>query len=152
MTLTPFHIAIPVDNLHKARSFYGDLLGCPEGRSAENWVDFNLYGHQLVCHLAGGSADESSNAVDGDAVPIPHFGVVLTMAQWRELGGKLQEANATFITEPHIRFEDQVGEQATLFLRDPSGNVLEFKAFADAAAIRSELFRKQPVSDTLQCI
>tara|TARA_B100000676_G_scaffold38747_1_gene36599 strand:- start:3196 stop:3615 length:420 start_codon:yes stop_codon:yes gene_type:complete len=139
MTLTPFHLAIPVDDLNSARQFYGELLGCPEGRSADAWVDFNLYGHQLVCHRAPSRGDSASNPVDGDAVPIPHFGVVLTMDAWRTLADQLKEAGVDFIIEPHVRFEGEVGEQATLFFRDPAGNALEFKAFAD---IPGALFRK----------
>lgn len=142
MTLTPFHLAIPVDELPKARAFYGALLGCPEGRSASHWVDFNLYGHQLVCHVAPIPGDAVSNPVDGDEVPIPHFGVVLTMPVWRELADRLRSAGTPFIIEPHVRFEGQAGEQATMFFRDPAGNALEFKAFADKASIDTELFRR----------
>ena len=142
MSLTPFHLAIPVQSLTAARSFYGELLGCPEGRSAESWVDFNLFGHQLVCHLAPSTgqsvADHAqaivpTNAVDGDDVPVPHFGVVLTMPAWRGLADRLKAGNAAFLIEPRVRFEGQPGEQATFFLLDPSGNALEFKAFADIA-------------------
>lgn len=138
--LTPFHLAIPVRDLAEARGFYGGLLGCAEGRSAERWVDFDLYGHQLVCHLDAEGAGEPaiSNAVDGHEVPVPHFGVVLEMAPWRALAERLRAAGVSFLIEPYIRFEGEPGEQATLFLRDPSGNALEFKAFAD---IETQLFQ-----------
>lgn len=128
----PFHLAFPVHDLASARSFYGGLLGCREGRSAETWVDFDFYGHQIVAHLDPQAAGvRLRNAVDGDAVPVPHFGVVLDMAQWRALADRLRDAGVRFVIEPHLRFEGQVGEQATLFVLDPSGNALEFKAFAD---------------------
>lgn len=133
--LTPFHLAIAVTDLVQARAFYGDLLGCPEGRSTERWVDFNLFGHQLVCHLVEGETDTParrvSNSVDGEAVPVPHFGVVLEMPVWQTLEAHLRSQGVSFIIEPTIRFAGQVGEQAILFLQDPSGNLLEFKAFAD---------------------
>lgn len=136
--LPPFHLAIPVHDLAGARAFYGDLLGCPEGRSAEHWVDFNLYGHQLVCHLAPGKSGRSSpvhhNPVDGHDVPVPHFGVVLERPAWEALAARLQAAGVTFLVEPHVRFRGLAGEQATLFFLDPSGNALEFKAFNDIAA------------------
>ena len=132
---TPFHLAIPVRDIAESRDFYGGLLGCVEGRSAERWVDFNLFGHQLVCHRAdnypGANATSASNPVDGHDVPVPHFGVVLEMAQWRTLAQRLQAAQVRFLIEPHVRFAGQPGEQATLFFLDPSGNALEFKAFAD---------------------
>lgn len=132
--LTPFHLAIPVDDLARARGFYGGLLGCPEGRSDAHWVDFDLFGHQLVCHLApAASMPNHRNAVDGDAVPVPHFGVVMEMAAWRSLAERLRAADVGFEIEPHIRFAGQPGEQATLFFRDPFGHALEFKAFADIA-------------------
>lgn len=134
--LTPFHLAIPVHELVAARAFYGELLGCPEGRSTSHWVDFDLYGHQLVCHVLDDmqpSAATRANAVDGDRVPVPHFGVVLEMAQWQALAERLRAAGTQFVIAPHIRFAGQPGEQATLFLLDPSGNALEFKAFADIA-------------------
>ena len=132
MPLTPFHIAFPVDDLARARAFYGGLLGCPEGRSTDEWIDFNLFGHQIVAHLkaASGSRPEAS-AVDGHDVPIPHFGVVLTMDRWNELADRLKAAETKFESEPYIRFQGEVGEQATMFLLDPAGNALEFKAFAD---------------------
>jgi len=141
--LTPFHLAIPVDDLSAARRFYGGLLGCPEGRSAENWIDFNLFGHQVVCHLRprgeGGAHIEASNPVDGHEVPIPHFGVVLEMEDWKELADSLREVSTKFLIEPYVRFQGEPGEQATMFFLDPSGNALEFKAFRN---ISEELFAK----------
>ena len=132
MTLTPFHIAFPVDDLEAARRFYGGVMGCREGRSAESWIDFDLYGHQIVAHLAPGRPNDAhANPVDGHEVPVPHFGVVLDMARWTALADRLKAAAARFVIEPHVRFQGQVGEQATLFLLDPAGNALEFKAFAD---------------------
>lgn len=130
--MNPFHLAIRVRDLTEARAFYGQLLGCPEGRSADTWVDFNLMGHQLVCHLdRGGTRETLVNEVDGHEVPVPHFGVVLDMAGWRALAGKLTTAGIEFIIEPYVRFAGQPGEQATMFFLDPSGNPLEFKAFHD---------------------
>jgi hypothetical protein len=130
--LHPFHLAFPVTSLVSARAFYGGLLGCPEGRSSDDWVDFDLYGHQIVAHLAPGEAGHrATSAVDGDAVPVRHFGVVLPMAQWQALAERLRARGVKFIIEPHIRFAGQVGEQATMFFLDPCGNALEFKAFAD---------------------
>jgi extradiol dioxygenase family protein len=136
MSLPPFHFAFPVDDLAAAREFYGALLGCPEGRSAEHWVDFDLYGHQIVAHLAPGSAmRRAANPVDGEQVPVPHFGLVLPMAQWKQLAERLQNAGARFAIAPTIRFAGQHGEQATMFLLDPSGNALEFKAMADPSRL-----------------
>ena len=131
--LARFHLAVPVHDLDAARSFYGDLLGCPEGRSADRWVDFDLYGHQFVAHLDDGHPGRSpvSNPVDGDDVPVPHFGVLLAPDDWRELAGRLVGAGIEFVIEPHTRFAGEVGEQSTMFLLDPSGNALEFKSFAD---------------------
>jgi hypothetical protein len=128
--LRPFHIAFPVHDLEAARAFYGGLLGCPEGRSAEHWVDFDLFGHQIVAHYSANAsaAPPSSNAVDGHDVPIPHFGVVLGMDDWRALADRLRAADVSFVIEPYIRFEGEPGEQATMFFLDPSGNALEFKA------------------------
>lgn len=135
MNVNPFHLAIRVADLGASRAFYGELLGCPEGRSADTWVDFNFYGHQLVCHLAPcDDAPLHTNAVDGDAVPVPHFGAVLEMHQWRSLAARLKAGEVSFVIEPHVRFEGKPGEQATLFLKDPSGNALEFKAFRDIDA------------------
>jgi extradiol dioxygenase family protein len=132
-SLTPFHIAFPVHDLEAARAFYGGLLGCPEGRSSAEWIDFDLYGHQIVAHLKPRAAEAPAhhNPVDGHDVPVPHFGVVLTMAQWEALAGRLQAAGVRFVIEPYVRFKGQTGEQATMFFLDPSGNALEFKAFAD---------------------
>lgn len=138
--LTPFHLAITVHDLESARAFYGGVLGCEEGRSASHWVDFNLFGHQLVCHLVETRRPElAHNPVDGDEVPVPHFGVVLTMEQWRELRDRLLARRVTFIIEPHVRFKGEPGEQATMFFLDPSHNALEFKAFEN---IETELFRR----------
>jgi len=132
MPQSPFHLAFPVTSLAKARAFYGGLLGCPEGRSAEDWVDFNFYGHQIVAHLAPGEAGHrATSAVDGDNVPVRHFGAVLPMDQWERLAQTLRSAGVKFIIEPHVRFKGEVGEQATMFLLDPCGNALEFKAFRD---------------------
>lgn len=128
----PFHLAFPVHDLAAARVFYGALLGCPEGRSSEAWIDFDLYGHQVVAHLAPGECRPApTGEVDGDDVPVRHFGVVLPMAEWQALADRLAAAGVRFIIEPHVRFRGQVGEQATMFFLDPSGNALEFKAFAD---------------------
>jgi extradiol dioxygenase family protein len=127
-----FHLAFPVTSLEKARAFYGELLGCREGRSAPDWVDFDFYGHQIVAHLAPDEAGHrSTNAVDGDNVPVRHFGAILPMADWERLAAKLKAAGQAFIIEPHVRFKGEVGEQATMFLLDPCGNALEFKAFKD---------------------
>jgi extradiol dioxygenase family protein len=130
--LTPFHIAFPVHDLAAARAFYGGVLGCPEGRSSASWIDFDLFGHQIVAHLAPArSAPAGHNPVDGHDVPVPHFGVILRMPQWQQLAERLRRAGIDFVIEPHTRFPGQVGEQATMFFLDPSGNALEFKAFAD---------------------
>jgi uncharacterized protein len=133
--LTPFHLAIQVRDLASSREFYGRMLGCPEGRSSEEWVDFDFFGHQLVCHVVEMPAmkTERSNPVDGDDVPVPHFGMVLEMPAWASLAARLKNANVRFVIEPHVRFRGQPGEQATMFLLDPSGNALEFKAFKDIA-------------------
>ena len=132
----PFHLAFPVHSLASAREFYGALLGCPEGRSSDAWIDFNFYGHQIVAHL---SPDEcghrGTSAVDGDNVPVRHFGVVLSMEAWQAAADKLSAAGVEFVIEPHVRFKGQVGEQATMFFLDPSGNALEFKAFADMSSL-----------------
>ncbi|PLP96801.1 VOC family protein [Cupriavidus pauculus] len=137
--MPPFHLAFPVNNIAEARQFYGELLGCPEGRSAEDWVDFDFYGHQIVAHLAPDEVGHrKTSAVDGDAVPVRHFGAVLSMAQWEAQAEKLKAAGIKFIIEPHIRFKGEPGEQATMFFLDPSGNALEIKAFADI----SSLFKK----------
>jgi extradiol dioxygenase family protein len=136
MTLRPFHLAFPVHDLSAARSFYRDVLGCAEGRSSEHWIDFDLYGHQIVAHLDPEMTPRPiHNAVDGHAVPVPHFGIVLTMEQWETFVERLRAAGTVFGIEPHIRFQGQVAEQATMFFTDPSGNALEFKAFADDAQL-----------------
>jgi uncharacterized protein len=134
--MNPFHLAFPVHSLAAAREFYGDLLGCPEGRSSPEWVDFNLHGHQIVAHLAPSEcASAATNAVDGDNVPVRHFGLILPMADWQALADKLRAAGQRFVIEPHIRFKGEVGEQATMFFLDPSGNALEFKAFGDMSRV-----------------
>lgn len=131
-SLPPFHHAFPVHDIAAARRFYGELLGCPEGRSAEDWVDFNFYGHQIVAHKTPTArAARAHNPVDGHDVPVPHFGAVLPMAQWEALAQRLKAAGTQFVIEPYVRFKGEVGEQATMFFLDPSGNALEFKAFAD---------------------
>ena len=136
MTLPPFHLAFPVDDLAAARGFYGKLLGCPEGRSADHWVDFDLYGHQIVAHLAPEAVRaKATNPVDGDEVPVPHFGAVLPMKDWERLAERLVEGGVDFIIPPTVRFAGEPGEQATMFLRDPAGNALEFKAMADPAKL-----------------
>jgi len=129
----PFHLAIPVDDLAAARAFYGGVLGCPEGRSAKTWIDFDLMGHQLVVHQAPrrSAPDAATNAVDGDDVPVPHFGVVLSLEDWETLAERVRAAGVAFGIEPHVRFKGEPGEQATMFFRDPAGNALEFKAFRD---------------------
>jgi uncharacterized protein len=138
--LQPFHLAVPVADLAEARRFYGELLGCPEGRSSPEWVDFDFFGHQLVVHLdhSGQARQPIHNAVDGKDVPVPHFGVVLEWQRWHDLADRLRAAGTRFGIEPGIRFKGQIGEQATLFFQDPSGNALEFKAFRDL----SQLFAK----------
>jgi extradiol dioxygenase family protein len=138
MALTPFHIAFPVDNLDAARTFYGETLGCPEGRSSNEWIDFDFFGHQIVAHYKPRETDPEDpfhNKVDGHAVPVPHFGVVLSMSDWEALAARLKAANQRFAIEPYIRFKGEVGEQATMFFYDPAGNALEFKAFADMSQI-----------------
>ena len=135
--LDPFHLAIPVTSLADARQFYGELLGCPMGRSSEQWIDWDFFGHQLVTHLVAQMPTQPAhNEVDAKAVPVPHFGVVLSMPAWQQLSNKLLRHQVEFVIEPYVRFKGEVGEQATLFLLDPCGNALEFKAFAD----RSQLF------------
>jgi len=136
MTLPPFHLAFPVDDLGEARRFYGEVLGCPEGRSADEWIDFDLHGHQIVAHLAPDAVRaRATNPVDGDDVPVPHFGVVLLMEQWKALAARLEAARVAFVIAPTVRFEGQPGEQATMFFLDPAGNALEFKAMADPAKL-----------------
>ena len=135
MTLRPFHLAFPVRDLAEARAFYGNLLGCAEGRSSDEWIDFDFFGHQIVAHLSDQAGDRAANPVDGHDVPVPHFGVVLTMSDWQTLADRLVEAGTEFVIAPTIRFEGKPGEQATMFFRDPSGNALEMKAFADDAML-----------------
>ena len=131
-----FHLAFPVVDLETSRRFYGEVLGCEEGRSSNEWIDFNLFGHQIVAHLAPDAAGiRHQNEVDADHVPVPHFGVVLPMDEFKALAEKLKSKNVEFIIEPKIRFAGEVGEQATMFFLDPSGNALEFKAFADFSQV-----------------
>jgi hypothetical protein len=125
----PFHLAIPVNDLLKAADFYENILGCQRGRASDSWIDFNLFGHQLVCHFVEEANRVNTNPVDGDEVPVPHFGVILSFDQFDELVRQLKQKNHIFIIEPKIRFAGQPGEQRTMFLKDPSGNALEFKAF-----------------------
>lgn len=137
--LSPFHLAIPVDNLSRCRDFYTNILNLEEGRSSDHWVDYNFFGHQLVIHYkAKTEKDTHTNAVDGKDVPVPHFGVVLNWNDFQKFADNLKQKNIKFIIEPYIRFEGQVGEQVTMFFKDPSGNALEFKAFKDI----SQLFAK----------
>ena len=135
MNLPPFHLAFPVDDLAAARAFYGGLLGCREGRSAGHWVDFDLHGHQIVAHLAPDALTRATNPVDGDDVPVPHFGLVLPMDAWKALAERLERADVAFVIPPTVRFAGEPGEQATMFLLDPAGNALEFKAMADPAKL-----------------
>lgn len=144
MQLTPFHIALQVRDIGEARNFYGNILGLPEGRSDTNWIDFNMFGHQFVCHLnpelgKSGKIKSLYNHVDGHGVPIPHAGVILEMDRWQKLSEKLKNRNIEFIIEPYTRFEGKPGEQATMFFLDPSGNALEFKAFKN---IEDQIFKK----------
>jgi len=139
MPLTPFHIAVAVRDIAEARRFYTGVIGCREGRSDVHWVDFDLYGHQFVCHLnpelgRNGQVGAHFNPVDGDSVPVPHYGVVLEMPEWEALAGRLRQHGVRFVVEPRIKFAGSAGEQATMFLYDPSGNVLEFKSFRDIGA------------------
>ena len=145
-SLTPFHIAVQVRSIDEARQFYGGILGCGEGRSAPDWVDFNLYGHQFVCHLnpdlgRTGKLSSHYNPVDGQGVPVPHCGVVLRPQQWAELAQRVQQSGVEFVVQPYTRFKGQTGEQSTMFFLDPSGNALEFKAFKD---IEAQLFAAGP--------
>ena len=137
MSAPAFHLALPVDDLDDARAFYGDLLGCAEGRSAPRWVDFDFFGHQLSVHLAEGAGEEARNAVDGDDVPVRHFGVILPWADWNELHTRLAAAGQVFLIPPRVRFAGEPGEQGTFFLRDPAGNALEFKSFQDMSRVFS---------------
>ncbi|MBD2259636.1 VOC family protein [Pseudanabaena sp. FACHB-2040] len=136
MTIRPFHVAFPVHDLTTTRHFYETVLGCPIGRTDERWIDFNLFGHQITAHLtAADETSEATNPVDGHAVPVSHWGVILTMSEWQTLAERLKQHQTRFVIEPYIRFKGKPGEQATMFLRDPSGNALEFKAFQDDAMI-----------------
>jgi uncharacterized protein len=136
MTRPRFHLAFPVRDLAEARAFYGELLGCPEGRSSPDWIDFDFHGHQIVAHLAPDEVGHrQTSAVDGEQVPVRHFGVILTLEAWKALADRLEAAGTSFIIPPQVRFKGQPGEQATLFFLDPSGNALEFKAFADDAMV-----------------
>jgi extradiol dioxygenase family protein len=136
MSLPPFHLAFPVDDLAAARRFYGESLGCREGRSAEQWIDFDLFGHQIVAHLAHNEVSRRvTNPVAGANVPVPHFGVVLPMDEWKALAQRLENAGIEFVIAPTVRFAGQPGEQATMFFCDPAGNALEFKAMADPAKL-----------------
>ena len=129
--MRPFHLAFPVDDLATTREFYTEILGCKEGRSSDRWIDFDMYGHQVVAHLIDKVEDVQTNSVDGDDVPASHFGVILEMKQWNQLSEKLKDLGIKFIIEPHVRFKGEPGEQATMFFLDPCGNALEFKAFSD---------------------
>jgi extradiol dioxygenase family protein len=133
--MVPFHLAFPVRDLAETRAFYHELLGCPVGRESARWIDFDFFGHQITAHLADGSGAVAHNEVDSDAVPVPHFGAVLTMDDWQSLADRLTKEGVRFVIEPHIRFKGEVGEQATMFIKDPSGNALEFKAVADHAQL-----------------
>jgi extradiol dioxygenase family protein len=135
VTQPRFHLAFPVRDLAEARAFYGGILGCPEGRSAPDWIDFDFHGHQIVAHLAPGELAARTSLVDGEAVPVRHFGLIMKQRDWRELAGRLTAANVRFLIQPQTRFAGQAGEQSTLFITDPSGNALEFKAFADDAQV-----------------
>ena len=136
MDIPRFHLAFPVRDLSEARAFYGGLLGCPEGRSSEAWVDFDFHGHQIVAHLAPDeTGHKATSAVDGHEVPVRHFGLLMGLPAWEALAARLKAAGTDFVIEPHIRFQGEPGEQATMFLLDPSGNALEFKAFADDAMV-----------------
>ena len=134
MSIQPFHLAFPVHDLEEARRFYGGLLGCPTGRESSEWIDFDLYGHQIVAHLAPKEAAAVTNKVDGEDVPVRHFGVILEWSDWEKLAERLK-GKVRFVIEPGIRFKGQVGEQATMFFKDPSGNALEFKAFKDPSRV-----------------
>ena len=135
-TMPPFHLAFPVRNLPEARQFYGDLLGCPEGRSSEDWIDFNFYGHQIVAHVAPHECNATATSnVDSHQVPVRHFGAVLPMPEWEKLAEKLKQAGTAFIIEPYVRFKGEVGEQATMFFQDPSGNAIEIKSFKNMEAL-----------------
>lgn len=133
--LPRFHLAVPVDDLEAARAFYGDVLGCPQGRSSDTWIDWNLHGHQFVTHLAPGRYGAAHGSVDGHEVPVPHFGLLLTTERFHELAGRLRAAGTAFVIEPYLRFAGSPGEQWTMFFRDPAGNAIEIKAFSDDAQV-----------------
>ena len=135
MTRPRFHLAFPVRDLAEARAFYGGLLGCPEGRSADDWVDFDFHGHQIVAHLAAETASSATNLVDGESVPVRHFGAILEVDDWKRLADRLVAAGTRFLIEPQTRFKGEAGEQRTMFFLDPSGNALEFEAFTDDAQV-----------------
>ncbi|EAZ91377.1 VOC family protein [Crocosphaera chwakensis] len=138
MTIRPFHVAFPVINLEETRYFYETILGCTVGRTSENWIDFNLFGHQITAHLCSENSKKvSTNLVDRKQVPVQHWGVILEMKDWQVLSKKLKESQINFVIEPYIRFKGEVGEQATMFFLDPSGNALEFKAFRNDQSIFS---------------
>lgn len=140
-SMPPFHLAFPVNDLEQTKSFYGSLLGCAEGRSAAGWVDYNLFGHQIVCHqVKDYNASASANAVDGDPVPVPHFGLALSVQQFHDLADRVQQAKVDFVIQPHLRFEGQPGEQWTMFFKDPSGNALEFKAMSNPGNLFAKYF------------
>jgi len=130
-----FHLAFPVDDLAATRGFYCNMLGCAEGRSGEHWIDFDLFGHQIVAHLVERTSTTVTNPVDGDDVPVPHFGLILEPVDWQVLAARLRDAGAVFVIEPHTRFAGEAGEQSTMFVLDPAGNALEFKSFADESMI-----------------
>jgi extradiol dioxygenase family protein len=133
--MRPFHLAFPVRDLSEARAFYGGVLGCPEGRSSDRWIDFDFFGHQVVAHLSHAGGAKATNEVDGENVPVRHFGVVLSWEEFPAMAQRLRERGVSFLIEPTIRFKGKPGEQATMFLEDPSGNALEFKAFRDPAKL-----------------
>jgi len=141
MTLPRFHLAFPVDNLEKARKFYLDILGCKQGRESERWIDFDFYGHQIVAHLNENMIPAPTSDVDGKQVPCQHFGLLMARDQWHELADRLRQQNIPFLIEPYIRFEGEAGEQATMFIQDPSGNGLEFKSFASDNDIFAPSFK-----------
>lgn len=132
---TPFHLAFPVDDIEAARGFYHGMLGCPVGRESSAWIDFDFFGNQITAHLSGEPTAVATTRVDTDQVPVRHFGAVLAMDEWQALADRLRDAGVTFLIDPHVRFKGEPGEQATMFVRDPAGNALEFKAFADPAKL-----------------
>ncbi|AWB34493.1 VOC family protein [Orrella marina] len=135
-SMPPFHLAFPVRDLAEARQFYGELLGCPEGRSSDEWVDFNFYGHQIVAHLSPDECTQAAtSSVDSQQVPVRHFGAVLSIPEWEVLADKLKSVGTKFVIEPYVRFKGEVGEQATMFFHDPSGNAIEIKAFKDMSSL-----------------